>query len=144
MEIRSASFKDTLAIRDLLAQLGYRIEYPLLMTQVSLLMSNPDHQLLVAEKDKLVVAFCSVHFMPQLANDGHLAVINHFVVDEKVRGEGVGKALESHVTAAAWNRKCDRVQLHCHSWRSQAHSFYKHQGYQEYPTYFSKRLVHAE
>jgi GNAT superfamily N-acetyltransferase len=144
MTIRNASFKDTSVIRDLLEQLGYRVEYPLLMKQVSVLLSNPDNRLLVTEQDNQVVAFCSVCFMQQIENDGELALINYLVVDEKVRGQGIGKALENYVSEIAWSRKCDRIQLHCHEWRTKAHQFYKQRGYQEYPTYFSKRLIYAE
>jgi len=144
MKIRYASFKDTSVIQDLLGQVGYRVEYTLLSRQMSLLLSNPDHSVVVAEDEGLVVAFCSVHFLPQVLNDGDLAFINYLIVDEKVRRKGIGKALESHVVKLAWSRKCDRVQLHCQEWRAEARQFYVQNGYREYPAFYSKRIIHAE
>jgi GNAT superfamily N-acetyltransferase len=144
MNIRLAEKTDVKMISDLLEQLGYRVAHDLLKGQLNRIFIHPDHAILVYEQESRVLGFVSVHFLPQLANDGNLAIINYLAVDSAARGKGIGKALEDHVNDLARERKCERIQLHCKTWRTEAHNFYKRRGYQEYPTYFSKRIIYAE
>jgi hypothetical protein len=37
-----------------------------------------------------------------------------------------------------------RNAVYCIDWRAPARQFYNQQGYQEYPKYFTKRLVYGE
>ncbi|MFD2838943.1 GNAT family N-acetyltransferase [Azotobacter vinelandii] len=65
-----------------------------------------------------------------------------FCVDEASRGSGVGAALESYATELAIARGCDRMEVHCHSRRTDAHRFFYHrQGYEESPKYLIKSLT---
>lgn len=144
MNIRSASYKDAPAIKLLLEALGYKTSMSLLVNQLEMMFGQNDHQVFVYELNKDVVGFISIHFLPQLAFDGELAVITYLSVDEAVKDQRIDKALEHHVTQQAIKRKCDRIQVHCMDWRAPVHKFYEQQGYQEYPKYFTKRLVYAE
>jgi N-acetylglutamate synthase-like GNAT family acetyltransferase len=144
MLIRNAIYKDAPAIRLLLETLGYKTSISLLISQLELLFGKNDHQVFVYEQNKEVVGFVSVHYLPQLAFDGGLMVITYLVVDETVRNQGVGKALEKYITEQARLKKCERIQVYCAEWRTPVHQFYIEQGYQECPKCFTKRLVYAE
>jgi GNAT superfamily N-acetyltransferase len=48
--------------------------------------------------------------------------------------------METHVSTLARERSCDRIEVHCHSRRTDAHRFYERQGYEESPKYFTKSL----
>ena len=144
MNIRNATYKDSPAIRLLLEALGYTTSMSLLINQLETLFDKNDHHVFVYELNKEVVGFISIDYMPQLAFDGELVLITYLSVDETVRDHGIGKALEQYVVEQALKRKCDRIQVHCSDWRVPAHKFYEQQGYQEYPKYFTKRLVYAE
>lgn len=144
MNIRNATYRDAPTIKLLLEALGYTTSMSLLVNQLETLFGNNDHQVIVYELNKEVVGFVSIHFLPQLAFDGELAVITYLSVEETVKDQRIDIALEHYVTQQAIKRKCDRIQVHCMDWRAPAHQFYEQQGYREYPKYFTKRLVYAE
>jgi N-acetylglutamate synthase-like GNAT family acetyltransferase len=144
MNIRNATYHDAPAIKALLKALGYESSVSLLINQLETLFGIEDHQVLVYELRKEVVGFVSIHYLPQLAFDGGLAVITYLSIDEAVKDQGIGKALEEDITEQARKKKCERIQVHCLDWRTADHAFYKQQGFQEYPKYYNKRLVYGE
>ena len=144
MPIRKATYMDAPAIRALLEALGYKTSISMLVNQLELLFDKNDHQVFVYDLRKEVVGFVSVHYLPQLAFDGSLMIITYLSVDEDVKDINVAKELEQFIVSEGRSRKCERIQVHCLDWRTPAHQFYLQQGYQEYPKYFTKRLVYAE
>lgn len=137
--IRSAEVTDLPTIRRLLTELGYAPP-PGLEDQLRRLIADPDEELLVYELDAGVVAFLSLHFIPQLALTGDFARISYFAVGSAARSTGIGREMETHVSTLARERSCDRIEVHCHSRRTDAHRFYERQGYEESPKYFTKSL----
>jgi GNAT superfamily N-acetyltransferase len=137
--IRRAQPADTEAIRALIVQLDY--EPPdVLEEKIRRLSNHPDEVLLVFELDAEVVAFLCLHFIPQIALNGDFARISYFAVKDTARGHGVGQQLEAHIAQLARERNCDRIEVHCHNRRTDAHRFYERQGYEESLKYFIKRL----
>ena len=137
--IRSAQTRDINGIRTLIAQLEYDPPADL-EEKLRRLAADPDEALLVYELDREVVAFLSLHFIPQIALAGDFARISYFAVKDSARSHGIGLELEAYVTRLARERNCDRIEVHCHSRRTDAHRFYERQGYRESPKYFIKRL----
>jgi N-acetylglutamate synthase-like GNAT family acetyltransferase len=144
MTIRNATYKDAPSIKVLLENLGYKTTNSLLVDQLEILFNNDDDQVFVYELKKEVVGFVSVHYLPQLAFNGGLAVITYLSVDETVKDAGIAQALERYVTEQAKSKKCERIEVHCLDWRTPTHHFYMQQGYSEYPKYFTKKLFHSE
>jgi N-acetylglutamate synthase-like GNAT family acetyltransferase len=144
MHVRTATYKDAPDIRTLLETLGYKTSISLLISQLENLFSGKDHEVLVCEINKNIAAFASVHFLPQLAFDGGLLIISYLSIDERERDQRVATALENCIVELARKRKCERIQVHCAQWRSQSHQFFLGQGYEEYPQYFTKRLMYGE
>lgn len=140
MNIRKATVNDAESIRKLLEQLDYPTDNGFIENKLPLMIAHPDEELMVFEMDNAVLGFISIHFVPQIALDGDFAVISYFAVDEAARSKGVGKALEAYCHKLAVERNCDRIQVHCHSRRTDAHRFYEREGYQESPKYFIKKL----
>src|SRR5580658_2370377 len=132
--IRRAQPTDTEAIRAMIAQLDY--DPPAALEEKIRRLSNrPDEVLLVYELDAEVVAFLSLHFIPQIALDGDFARISYFAVKDTARSNGIGQELEAYITQLAHERNCDRIEVHCHTRRTDAHRFYERQGYEESPKY---------
>ena len=140
MNIRIARQEDAARISSLLSQLGHPMPESKLFDKIARLLSHPDHLLVVYAKHE-VSAVMSVHFIPQLARDGDLAIVSYLVVDETSRSNGVGRALEEYCVAAAIERNCDRVEIHCNIRRTDAHRFYERQGYQEERKHFRKIIT---
>lgn len=68
-------------------------------------------------------------------------LLENFVVSEKVRGQGIGKALISHMEDHAREKGCDFAMLVTAAWREKAHEFYRRCGYEEnkgFKKYFKK------
>lgn len=139
MNIRIATGEDAPKISSLLFQLGHPMPAGKLVDKIQYLINHPDH-LLVVYDDIEAAAVMSVHFIPQLAKEGELAVVSYLIVDESVRNNGVGKALEEYCLAVATARHCDRIEIHCNIRRTDAHRFYERQGYQEERKHFRKKI----
>ncbi len=138
--IRKAQVEDWQAIGDLLNQLEYPNTELILKGKLEKLVNHPDEELLVYEEDGNILAFISMHYIPQIALKGDFARISYFAVQTLVRSKGIGREMEEYCTNLAIKRNCDRMEVHCHSRRSAAHRFYSRQGYAESPKYFIKMI----
>jgi len=142
VSIRNAEINDWKDIRDLLRQLDYPDTDSFLEEKIRILLDHPDEKLLVYEYDGKVVALISIHFIIQLALKGDFARISYFAVDKAIRSNGIGREIEEHCVCLAKDRKCDRIEVHCHSRRLDTHRFYYRQGFVESPKYLIKKLVY--
>jgi GNAT superfamily N-acetyltransferase len=139
--IRRARLSDASEIGRLLHQLGYPVAPDFVHRQMIALLNDQNEDLLVAEADDTnVIAFLAMHCVPQIAVEGGFARISYLCVDKEIRSKGIGKELEREACRLASERGCDRIELHCHARRTDAHGFYAHQGYTESPKYFVKSL----
>lgn len=140
MIVRFARVEDSAGLARLLTQLGYPGTERFIGQKIELLLAHPDAELLVAEEHDEVLGFISLHFIPQLALRGDFCRIAYFCVGEDARGGGIGKALEEAAVQSAVARGCDRMEVHCHARRTQAHGFYARQDFLESPKYLMKML----
>lgn len=140
MRIRDAEIKDAAAIAALLGELGYPGTEDFCADKIARIAAHPDARLLVAQAgDGGVLGFIGLHFIVQLALPGDFCRITYFCVSEAARGLGVGRELEETAARLARERGCDRIEVHCHERRVDAHRFYYRQGYEESPKYLMKR-----
>ncbi len=141
MFIRSATVSDHPAISNLLAQLGYPGSESFLPDNLERMLGQANSRVLVCEVDGQVAGFIAFDFLTQLVVKGDFVRISCFSVDEAARSKGVGKMLEDELTKQALERNCDRIEVHCHSRRVDAHRFYFRQGYHESPKYLMKSII---
>ncbi|WP_183562602.1 GNAT family N-acetyltransferase [Mucilaginibacter sp. SP1R1] len=141
MGIRKATLADQPAISNLLDQLGYPGTEIFLLQNMTVMLNQPSSAVLVYELDETVAGFIAIDFIPQLATKGDFARISCFAVDAAARSKGIGNILEEYCTQLANDRNCDRMEVHCHSRRVDAHRFYERQGYEESPKYFRKMIA---
>lgn len=139
MSIRYATLGDAPVISRLLTQLEYPGTGSFLEGRLASMLEHPDETLLVWDGPP-VLGFLSLHFIPQIALQGDFARISYFVVDDSAHSQGIGRKLEEEATRLARERGCDRLEVHCASRRTQAHSFYAKHGYRESPKYLIKKL----
>ncbi|WP_213992249.1 GNAT family N-acetyltransferase [Sodalis sp. dw_96] len=138
--IRPAVLSDASAIESLLSDLGYPGTSGFIQDRIQQLLAHPDEELLVAEEGNRILGVISLHFIPQLALAGDFCRISYFCVDSAARGKGIGSLLESRAEELARDRHCDRIEVHCHARRTDAHRFYDRQWYIESPKYLCKPL----
>lgn len=138
MILREAREGDEADVSRLLAQLGYPETRPFMSSRLQELAADPDSGVLVCEAGEKVLGFLAFHFFVQLGLEGDFCRIAYFCVDEQTRGQGVGEQLEKELVKRAAKRGCDRIEVHCSDYRTQAHEFYRKKGYQASPQYFVK------
>ncbi len=140
MTIRKAVLNDAVSIIKLLAQLDYNDTEKFIDNKISQFSKDENEMILIAEENEIVYGLMSIHFIPQLAMQGDIARISYFCVDEESRSRGIGDLLERECVKIAGDRNCERIEVHCHSRRNDAHRFYQRQGFIEEPKYFVKEL----
>ena len=134
--IREATRADWPAVAALLAQLGrpnvrntadeerHRQGY------ISYL-ANPEHVALVAERANEVVGFVNVEYRYRLNHTPPQAWIPELIVSDQHRGARVGRALLARAEKLARAHGCWGIALESANWRTDAHRFYRGQGWEQ-------------
>ena len=138
--IRSVHIEDAAAISHLMLQLGYPDTAEFMVRRIEAVLTDPMAECWVAEWQNGVAGVLSVNFIPQIALAGDFARLSYFCIDELARGQSVGKKLLEKAESIARQRGCDRIEVHCHQRRVDAHRFYLREGFSESPKYFIKSL----
>ncbi len=127
--IRAPLPSDAPALADLCAQLGYPTTPDAVAQRLSRLDADPTVRTLVATSDGVVVGLATVHIRHTINHDAPLGQLTLLVVDERVRGTGVGRALVR--AAEAWARQCGckRFVVTTALARTDAHAFYERLDY---------------
>ncbi|MFS0785265.1 GNAT family N-acetyltransferase [Shouchella sp. 1P09AA] len=88
------------------------------------------NDILVAERDGILIGFLQLLFIPGLARLGmKRAQIEGVRVDRNSRGKEVGKALVEEAIRIARDQQCGLIQLTTDKQRKDAHRFYEKLGF---------------
>jgi GNAT superfamily N-acetyltransferase len=137
IEIRDAVARDSEAVAQLIAELGYRATE----SEVAARLASPvaaGDRVFVALIQGVVVGLVAVNIFQPFHVRRPWGVIAALVVREGYRSQRVGNALldaaERHCHASG----CSNVQLICAAHRIDAHRFYERNGYSEMTKLFVK------
>ena len=137
IEIRDARDGDAEALSPLMEQLMHQPSTPgQIRLRLSRLASTGADRVVVAVLDGRVVGLAGLHLAWMVHTDAPTARLLSLVVDERCRGQGIGRLLVEGAVeqARAWG--CDRLELTSRLEREGAHSFYETVGF----THTSKRF----
>ena len=137
LRVRPAKEADAATIAALATQLGYASDAAQVATRLAHLRDHPDIHALVAERDGRVVGLIGLMVFPAFHRDGLHGYVTAMVVDESLRGAGIGAALLRAGEAWFMERGAKRVNLTTALYREQAHAFYEKNGY----TFTGKRYT---
>lgn len=130
VKIRDAAIGDAEALAGLAAQLGYPSSGAEIGARLGKYEGKAEERLLVAEVEGLVVAWTSIaladHFYTPLYVE-----ISGLVVDEKLRGHGIGALLIREVKKWAESKGVGIVRLRANVIRKDAHRFYEREGFRK-------------
>jgi GNAT superfamily N-acetyltransferase len=92
--------------------------------------SDPNHELIVAERNGEVIGTLHLVFLPSISYQGGLrAQIESVRVDKQFQSRGIGGALMQWSMQRAKQRGAHLVQLTTHKTREDAHRFYERLGF---------------
>jgi len=91
---------------------------------------DKNNELIVAEKDGEIVGTLQITFTPSISfQGGKRATVESVRVDEKYRGQGIGKQLMLWAIERAKAENCFAMQLTTNADRKDAHRFYENLGF---------------
>lgn len=94
------------------------------------ILQRPGMDLLVLEVDGDVVGTTYLNVIPNLTRGARpYAVIENVVIEERLRGTGLGRRLMDATLARAWNEGCYKVMLMTGSKNPDTHAFYRASGF---------------
>ena len=118
---------------DFLGSSRERFEYPLPETYIKAFQElnvEKNNQLIVAEKNDGVVGTMQITFIPSISfQGGKRAMIESVRVDERFRGQGIGREMMFWAIERAREEGCISIQLTTNSERRDAHRFYESLGF---------------
>jgi GNAT superfamily N-acetyltransferase len=133
ISIRRMTIEDVPVAQVLLSQLGYPLDAPEVRRRYEIVTGAEGHALMVAEQAGRVIGLCHLYVRPALDKPPE-AVVQALVVDQLVRGSGVGKIVMAAAEAWAKDRGFVSVALASNVERDEAHAFYEAIGYKRAAT----------
>jgi GNAT superfamily N-acetyltransferase len=142
LAVRPPRDADAAALADLSGQLGYPVEVEEIRQRMAAVAAN-DHAVVLVATDAADRPIGWVHVELKRTLSAPLtAQVVGLVVDEAVRGAGIGKELLAAAEAWAQARGCHRMVVGTRITRERAHRFYEREGYtlQKTSYFFGKRI----
>jgi N-acetylglutamate synthase-like GNAT family acetyltransferase len=140
LQIRQATPADADAIARLLGQLGYPTDDAVVPERLDRLQRNHRAAVLVAQRGDEVIGLATVHVLSVLNRPRNVAWLTALVVDESVRGSGVGRRLVESVEDFARQSGCERLSVTTQEHRTDARTFYSRIGLEPTGRRFGKVL----
>jgi len=124
--IRTITCEDYKLITSLTNQLGSNVQTDIVKDQINTILNNPDHFAFVAVLNDEVVGYIHCFNAIRLTSKPFTEICG-LVVNEKERGNGIGKLLVKHVEVLFNNNR--KIRVRCNTKRKLAHKFYFDQDY---------------
>jgi GNAT superfamily N-acetyltransferase len=126
--IRPAKDQDAAALAALSGQLGYPSSPADILSRLQQIRPLPDHAILVAERDGAVSGWLHVQTRRSLETPEY-GEITALVVDERLRGQGVGAELVAAAATWASRQGLPVLRVRSNVVRERTHSFYEKLGF---------------
>lgn len=128
MQIRLAQINNSDSISHLLLQLGYTLSSAEVESMIfSHRQQDNDIYVMVQAED--IVAVMSLIYFDYFPDAKRICRITSLVVDEQLRGHGLGRKFVSFAKARAIDKQCYSLELTTNIRRHQTHRFYEQQGF---------------
>ena len=129
VSVRDAEESDAPAIASLCGQLGYSTPAEAVAPRMDRLREHGQGRVIVAVVDGSPVGLATIHIRHMINHEAPIGQLTLLVVDERVRGQGVGRELVAESEAWARGRGCKRFVVTTALRRADAHAFYEKLGF---------------
>ena len=126
--IRAMAPTDIPAARMLLSQLGYELNANEVERRYNAVIERGEHAVFVAEENGRIIGFLHLYERPAFDKPPEV-IVQAIVVDQSLRGTGIGKTIMSMAERWAVERGFSSIALTSNVSRSGAHLFYDRLGY---------------
>ena len=140
IKIREACLNDSASVAGLMSQLGYPTSGEEMKQRLEGILPDSDYMTFVAEHQKDVVGVIGVGIYRYYEQNGTYGRLLALVVDEKLKGQGIGARLVDEAERWMKERGVSSIVVNSGKQRSEAHRFYKRLGYEETGLRFVKSL----
>ena len=137
--IRPVESRDGAALARLIGQLGYEVTQTEIADRLAA-MTKEGRQVLVAELGGAAVGCLSTSVMRVLHRPAPVGRISMMVVEESLRGQGIGAALVRAAENELAAQGCYMIEVTSHVRRTAAHRFYERLGYDRTSVRLAKEL----
>jgi len=138
--IRPAEEREAHALAGLLTKLGHPTTTSDVVSRWQGWSEAGNHALVAVAPDGALSGLITLHKMIVLHRPLPVGRITALVVDESVRGQGVGRALVAAAEAELAQAGCGLLEVTSSMRFLDAHTFYEHLGYDQTSVRFAKEL----
>jgi GNAT superfamily N-acetyltransferase len=130
MEIafREITLDDAEAVAQLSHQFGYSVPIQAMRQRIGQLLAREDHCGFVACVGKQVVGWIHAFHAIRLESEAFVE-IGGLVVEEDLRGQGIGRRLIEQVKGWALTQRVAKLRVRCNTTRTDTHTFYLKTGF---------------
>lgn len=130
--IRFARVSDVPELVRLFSELGYEIAPDVLAARWAAFEASGEQAIVAADDapDGCLLGVATLHATPVLHRAGPVGRVTALVVDARLRGRGIGRALMQAAERWASDRGCVLLEVTSNQRRVDAHSFYEGLGYE--------------
>ena len=140
IRIRAAELADAAVLANLMDQLGYPTRTSEMEMRLSTILPDARYRTWVAVCQGKVCGMIGTFCHQVYEHNDPTARILALVVDQSVRGIGVGKALVAAAEADLADRNIIRLAVNTRLTRKEAHAFYERVGYEKNGFRYVKNL----
>lgn len=137
--VRSATPADVEAIGALIVELGYEASAADVAGRLEAI-EEAGQAVLVAEIDGQVIGCLSTSMMTVLHRPAPVGRISMMVVDERMRGKGIGTEMVIAAEELLAGKGCRLVEVTSNLRRADAHRFWERNGYERTSARFAKQV----
>ena len=137
--IKVIEAEEILTIIPLLTKLNSKTPLDILKERVIEISKNTNYECVGLYVDEKLVGISGLWYSTR-HYIGKSVEPDHVIIDDSVRGQGLGKQLFNWIDSHVKNKGCEAIELNAYSSNPKSHKFYYNEGYNIYGFHFLKVL----